>query len=217
MRTATHLATSLLLHAGCAARPLEQAEPPQDLLNITRAHELGGQWSNLTKFCVAEDGTTTQIRTVHGSGDPWLDELFRDTVAKWRYTPGRAGCQQYRFSADFGPDVVPGASGGPPVSRDENRQAITVRAIDTPMPTGSMFVDAARRAGIHAWTLTNRTAYCIGPDGDVRDVATLRSSGVAEIDELLRAAIGSWRYAPVTVDGKPACVRTDYMFVLTIR
>lgn len=98
----------LLASSACAARALERSEPPTDRVAATPAAALGGRWSNLTRDCVEPDGSTSTIATVYASGDPSLDQFYRDTVAAWRFRPGsRQRCDTVRFDEDFGPESGP--------------------------------------------------------------------------------------------------------------
>lgn len=223
MRHAFSLAL-VLLSVGCAARPLERVDPPAELLQTTRANELGGRWSNLTEFCVEKDGSLAKIRTVYSSGDPWLDEIYRDALAKWRYEPTTSRsprCRKIRFDEDFGPQrrppepaiPTPAATLGAPKPRPS---VIPFRAIHKPSPPSDRLRTLAEAAGISNWTLINRTSFCVRPDGTVGEVSTLRSTGVIEIDRLARAAISSWKFEPSTRGGGVACFNTDVEFTIHI-
>src|SRR5262245_40014370 len=60
--------------------------------NAARFHKRDG----LAKlgFCVAEDGTTTDIEVlINFPGDPAVDAIFVDTIASWRFKPIVVGGQ----------------------------------------------------------------------------------------------------------------------------
>lgn len=199
-----------LLASGCATKPLDRPEPARELLGSTDAAALGGRWANLTKYCVEADGSTSAIATVYPSGDPSLDQIYRDTVATWRFRPSsRQRCDNVRFDEDFGPERSPGealSTGDAPGTK------FHLKAIETPPPSSRQVAHFTKEAKLWKWALVNRTAFCVGPDGDTRDVETLRSSGLPVLDAYVRALVATWKYEPVTVDGRPACVSTEVTF-----
>lgn len=211
-----------LCFIGCAARPIERVDPPADLLQTTRAHELGGRWSNSTEVCVAGDGSVASSRTIYSSGDPWLDEIYRETLAKWRFKPTSSQrCRKLRFDEDFGPDRRPLAPANPTSAAmlgapKRRLPLVAFRAIHKPEPPLDHLRAIAEAAGISNWTLVNRTSFCVRPDGTVEEVRTLRSTGVVEVDRLMRATVSTWKFARMTPDGSPGCVETELSFVIRI-
>ncbi|MFY0539267.1 hypothetical protein [Nannocystis pusilla] len=91
--------------SGCAHESIERASLPPADLEATQAAELGGHWTNLTRICVDPDGTVVERSTKRPSGDPILDLLYLDDVAKRRYPKQRSQkCRDIRFEQDFGLD-----------------------------------------------------------------------------------------------------------------
>lgn len=66
----------------------------------------------MTEVCVAGDGSVASSRTLYSSGDPWLDESYRETLARWRFKPTSSQrCRKLRFDValmtpDGGPACV---------------------------------------------------------------------------------------------------------------
>lgn len=205
---------------GCAAGPLERVDAPPELLQATRAHALGGRWSNLTLFCVEQDGSTAQIRTVYSSGDPQLDGIYSDTVARWRYKPTNSQserCQTIRFDEDFGPERRPDDGARTSDAPDPGLSTMKFSAIYKPAPPVAAVAALARESKVSNWTLINRTSFCIQRDGTVDHVKTLRSTGLPDLDRLARAAVASWRYRPFPAEFRPNCVSTDVTFNFRIQ
>lgn len=200
-----------LVLVGCAAQPVERVEPPATRLQATGAHALGGKWSNLTAFCLRQDGSPIEIQTMYASGDPELDAVYRETVAQWRYQPtssSRDRCRNVRFDQDFGPERRPSAEGQEgAVKTDE--PPFKPRGLYTPTPPMVAVAPIAKAAKMSNWTLISRTAFCVQRDGHVYDVKTLRSTGLEALDRVVRATIASWRYAAFPDDQPAPCVSTE--------
>lgn len=61
------------------------------------------------------------------------------------------------------------------------------------------------------------TAFCIEPTGAVVEAATVRSSGIEDLDVVLQETVETWEFAPVIVDGAPVRTCTTTQFNLEIR
>lgn len=211
-RRSAGVALGLLL-AGCAGKLVERVDPPPAQVAATEAHALGGVWSSLTTFCLAPDGSPIDIRTVIGSGDAALDSLYREAVAQWRYTPTNGAqdrCHTVRFDEDFGPERLPGAK--PEATEERVMPLAKLRGQYNPPPPAGAVARAVKEAKVSAWTLVTRIQFCVRRDGEVYDVATLRSSGVEALDRIARATVASWRYAPFPPDEPARCVRSEVRF-----
>lgn len=64
------------------------------------------------QFCVERDGNTSDIRTIENfPGDPLIDQILRDTVAKWRFKPlAKKVCTDRKFNIRFAPAEPPPAA-----------------------------------------------------------------------------------------------------------
>lgn len=210
----TSVIAVLLLSSACAMKPLAKPEPARALLGSTSAAGLGGLWSNLTKYCVEPGGSTSEVATVYSSGDASLDQVYREAVAAWRFQPmSRQRCDNVRFDEDFGPERRPGER---PSAEDVAGKTVHFKAMEVPRPSSRQLAFFLRGTKLSRWKLVNRTAYCVGQDGQVRDVETLRSSGVATIDAYVRATVATWKFEPVTVDGRPGCVSSEVALSIAI-
>lgn len=194
---------------GCAAQPIEQVDAPVELVRRTRAFALGGAWHSLTRYCVAQDGSVTEVETVRVSGDPELDALHREAVAKWRYRPtkiDRGRCHFVETRENFGEEKSegqeeppePGTVAANVVKREDLSPAAIARIL---------FEKGAR-----GWDYTNRTSFCVEIDGTVGSVRTLRRTGLEELDAHARATVETWKFEPMTVGGQPRRVCSDVTF-----
>lgn len=88
--------------------------------------------------------------------------------------------------------------------------AVMARGIYTPNPEARLFVGKADRR-----PCTNRTHFCVDPDGRVGDVRTAKSCGDAEVDRICREAVKKWRFRPAKVagDAHRACSVVDFSLV----
>jgi TonB family protein len=99
------------------------------------------------------------------------------------------------------PPVLEDASGSAPrvpsaeadISRDSQARAI---AVLQPQPE---FPDRARLDSIEGWVTVS---YVIGRDGRVYDVAIVAAQPRNVFEGAVRKAVRSWRFEPVTVDGR---------------
>lgn len=212
-------ALALALAACATSGPIEQTSVSSDELKATQAFELGGVWTNLTSVCVETDGTVTEPRTKRASGDPILDQLYLDNVARWRYSPQRSRkCQDIYFAQNFGPERSMRVTeeqlqpvedaGAAPV------EVIMAQAIHKPEPPGDVLAALAVAKGLMNWTFVARTYFCVEPDGTVSSPITLRSTGVLELDRVARATVSSWRFSPFIVGGQPTRVCSEVRFNL---
>jgi TonB family protein len=64
-----------------------------------------------------------------------------------------------------------------------------------------MYPEAARKVNAQGTTLLS---FKIEPDGSVKDIAVVSSSGNADLDWAATTCVNSWRYKPATRDGVPA-------------
>ena len=69
-------------------------------------------------------------------------------------------------------------------------------------------LDRMRMAELKLTRVVHSAKLCLGIDGHVVSVATLKSSGLPGYDEKIRKQMSAWEYAPYQVDGKPAPVCT---------
>ncbi|HET6584311.1 MAG TPA: TonB family protein [Nannocystaceae bacterium] len=89
-------------------RALASPDPPTDQLARTPAGITRRSGSSTVAFCVGTDGKTTDVRTRKSSGDPDVDRICRDTVARrWRFQPfavdgrARTTCSEVTFQIAF--------------------------------------------------------------------------------------------------------------------
>jgi hypothetical protein len=58
---------------------------------------------------------------------------------------------------------------------------------------------AFRKAGMRLWAMLK---VCVSREGNVSDVKIIKGMDPA-VDPLLQAKIQTWRYKPISVDGRP--------------
>lgn len=58
---------------------------------------------------------------------------------------------------------------------------------------------------------------CIGTDGSLGSVKLTTPTGYPDYDQTILAAVGTWRYRPYTVDGRPHPACSAVMFVYSIQ
>jgi len=200
--------------AGCAVRPTLRVEVPQEALARTDAHALGGTWRNRTMLCVGPEGTVTETSTTRTSGDPGLDQLYRDALAQWQYTPRSSrsrACKEIEFTEDFGKDRTPKrlAKKCTAACGKGKGKAEVIYKPEPPVAAAARIFKAAK---INDWRFTSRTAFCVETDGTVSEVETLRSTGLAELDRLARASVATWQFRPYMVDGVPRRLCSEVTF-----
>lgn len=203
-------AALLLLLVGCAAQPIVRVDAPPEQLRRTRAWALGGRWHSLTRYCVAQDGSVTDVTTARVSGDPELDQLHREAVAQWRYKPqriDRGRCHVVETREDFGEDK---SEGKPMSAEDKEMRFNASRLSEPPLDAVAQIIF---REGLRGWDFINRTSFCVEADGAVSSLGTLRRSGIEALDRLAQETVAAWRFEPITVDGPPKRVCADVQFV----
>jgi protein TonB len=101
---------------------------------------------------------------------------------------------------------APPAEARPPGYRVDRPDPTLIPARDRPGNRGPAYPRAAwerRETGKVVLRLH------IGPDGVVTRVETLRSSGVASLDEAAIEALSTWRFVPAERDGRPVASYRD--------
>lgn len=68
---------------------LQNPKPPYPSLS----RRLGEEGLVLLRVRVTETGEAGEVRILKSSGYPRLDEVSKDTVARWRFVPARRGTQ----------------------------------------------------------------------------------------------------------------------------
>lgn len=100
-----HHAALWPLLAGDATKPGWGAPDPKRLAAL----DLQAQWTQglgRTGFCVEAGGAVDKVTTLDSLGDPALDQVMRDTVAAWKFSPRSAAtgapmCLSYEHNFVF--------------------------------------------------------------------------------------------------------------------
>ena len=74
--------------------------PDQDRLSATQAAREGRSGPVRVEFCIAADGTTSDVKVVE-SLDPEVDAIAVETVEGWTYEPATRGGQPYESCTDY--------------------------------------------------------------------------------------------------------------------
>lgn len=190
---------------GCAAKPIAQVDAPVELVRRTRAFAMGGLWHGLTRYCVAQDGSVTDVSTKLVSGDPELDALHREAVARWRYKPTRTDqgrCHVVETREDFGDDKREGQA------MSAEAAALRAAAEANEPPSFQSVASILIGKGLRGWLFFNRTEFCVEVDGSLGPVRTLRRTGLLELDALARDTVAAWKFEP-----RAARACSDVLFV----
>jgi outer membrane biosynthesis protein TonB len=98
---------------GLMALAIDTPNPDNKALQQTKAARFDKTNGHSTvQFCVERDGITSDIQTVEKfPGDPLVDQILRDTVAKWRFKPLPVKvCTDRKFNIRFAPAAPPPAA-----------------------------------------------------------------------------------------------------------
>jgi TonB family protein len=82
-------------------------DPPEDRLARTPAGLSRRNVTARVAFCIDTNGHTAQVRSRGSGGDPEVDRICRETVAKWQFRPflvddkPRMTCTEATFHIDF--------------------------------------------------------------------------------------------------------------------
>lgn len=176
-------------------------------------------------FCVDQNGRTKRIRRSQpGPGQPVVDRLIA-TVSKWRVRPFELAnkpilaCSHVDFSIAFVPPVEAVEAVMPPLT------VVPAQAVYSPVPHWKTFRSVKPafrliwvqrgqwRYRAERWWGFNTTAFCIGTDGRVRDIRTVRRfPGSPKVDAILRETIKQWRFKPLVLGGQPRELCTERTF-----
>ena len=106
-----------LLLVGCAATravPIHRPLPlDSELAEAAGEAPAGTAYEFSTSYCIESDGTISQIVTEQSTGNPRIDDVYRRTIASWRFEPARVGgrpdsdCRTGRFKYFHRPELSP--------------------------------------------------------------------------------------------------------------
>lgn len=84
--------------AAVMARAVYSPDPDQKLLAQTKAARFDKRnGKNKTSFCINSQGRVVDIKTkARFPGDPQVDKIIRDTIAKWRFKPFEIGAKKVK-------------------------------------------------------------------------------------------------------------------------
>jgi TonB family protein len=157
------------------------------------AVQAGIEGETALSFTVTSQGTVTDVKIVHSSGNADLDAASVVCAGKWKYSPAKKKGVPVAT-------VVQATAGWnlhePPFPWPA--------AWTRPQPVGAshecsrFFPDAARRD--HAEGTTG-LAFTVTRDGKVKDAKVFKPSGDADLDAAAIACAQSWTYQPATRAG----------------
>jgi TonB family protein len=147
-------------------------------------------------FKVTTGGTVTDITVEQSSGDRILDYAAMTCAAGWLYTPAM---KDGRPVETHNKAVINWSSSHPPV--------------DSPKSANVIHPPARTLTGYDCefwhkdWMKSVLLGYYVEPDGSVKNVTILQSSGDATVDKDAADCITQRTYKPATKIGKPVEVR----------
>lgn len=211
---AAWMLTPVLLASACRsdAIPLRNPSPAREAIVVTAAAKLGGRWSNKTTYCVEPDGRLSRVDTYCPSGDPGLDQVYREAVAGWAFQPARLGdepirsCTTVEFTEDF-----------PAPGNAEPAVPVKVTPLVRAPPDHARLVTATASYRGRNCQLYNLTSFCVGTDGIVREITTKRSSGIPELDVAFQDTVNGWRFAPFVIEGAAQKICSNAEFNLRMQ
>ena len=59
--------------------------------------------------------------------------------------------------------------------------------------------------------------FCVGVDGQTKDVATTTATGDAKLDEVLRETVSAWRFTPAELSGRSVEACSTATFVMSFQ
>lgn len=175
-------------------------------------------------FTITPQGTVADSTVVRSSGFPSFDELARDCVYAWLYSPATKDGHPISFQTAVGvgslvklPDEPPvrGASVVEFILTGHNKGALEQQAgASSNASLASNLVQGPARTNWHysceSWQYHNNgvlLAYNVDPEGSVKDISVLNSSGNAEEDADAIKCIAKRAYRPAMQNGRPVEVR----------
>ena len=159
--------------------------PPYPALS----QKLGEQGTTILMVDIGADGAPTAARVTKSSGSLRLDDAAATYVKdNWRWQSPTRQCRPVAFSTDV--SIVWNLKGASP----QGPPFTVIIAADSDFPKG------AKEQGAHGSTVV---AVIVGSDGNV-NLSVANSSGFSDLDGAAFRKIGAMKFAPATVDGKPA-------------
>lgn len=125
-------------------------------------------WS-MVGFDIADDGVTTNVKTLAGTADPALDAASRTAVEQTRYYKGgRTGCRYPYWRA-------PATLAAPSAPDEETFRpagSTCPEKVEWTVPPSLRFPETYRRRAIEGWAVVS---YDVAPWGEVSNVKVLAS------------------------------------------
>jgi TonB family protein len=150
----------------------------------------GSEGSVTLRIVLERDGSVKRTAIGKSSGDKNLDDVAAAAVMKWRMAPASIKPSDLTTGRtevfEFRQKLPEGAFDRNRFAHFETEHSGQVWMV-APFPP---YPDSARRSGL---TGTVVLRVQIGPDGRVKNVEKLQSSGVRDLDETAIAAVGFWR------------------------
>ena len=152
----------------------------------------------IVSFKIAKDGTVTDVVVQQSSGAVAVDEAAKSCIAGWLYTPAMKNGQPVEFSTTGHFEWKAALRSELPPS---DPSKIT-RVISYP-------VRKDHHGSCEGWHAAHGVslAFYVEPDGSVKDVTVLQSSGDAAIDKDAIDCVSGRAYRPAMRDGQPIEVR----------
>jgi TonB family protein len=151
------------------------------------AHREG---TTLLSYTGTADGRLGDVRVVHSSGYPDLDDAAVRCMFQWRFDPVRdkVSIGDHRWSIAWALD----ASG-----------AVAGKSIGVPHDCLPYYPDEEAKAGIEGTTTVH---FTITEKGRAADPSLARSSGNEHLDRAALQCVKHWRYRPAIANGMPVSV-----------
>ena len=214
------ITTSVLENARVAGTPNPPIEGPAAAHDIS----LGGNAYAWTKVCLDSSGAVSSA-SVREASSPGAARLFTAAMKDWQFKPiALRGQASPVCSMVF--TVSPGDKGPKrarlPFPLPEDPQPLTMVPHEAlgPLVAGTKGIapDDDAKVLIHRAKIkyvVGAFEYCVGLDGHVYRVATLRSTGLPSYDKRIHEKMREWQFNPFLDGDQPTRVCSSAVFVYT--